>query len=65
MILKIEESAFETIPPNYRRMFQILKIEPQDFEQHRNDEHFVILNREYKKASKKLRDYLFQKRNNK
>jgi len=63
VILKIEKEIFETIPAETRRMFQILKVEPQDFDQHRNDKNFISLNADYKRASKKLTDYLFEKRN--
>ncbi len=63
VILKIEKKEFETIPSEIRVKFKILKVEPQDYELHWNDETFVELNREYKKSSKKLRNYLFNKRN--
>lgn len=62
VILKIDQKSFEKIAPHIRSKFTILKVEPDDYELHREDETFVQLNRAYKKVSKELRDYLFNKR---
>tara|TARA_R110000822_G_scaffold23308_5_gene72253 strand:- start:209 stop:415 length:207 start_codon:yes stop_codon:yes gene_type:complete len=63
VILKIEQSKFETIAPEIRGKFQVLKVEPQDYDEHKDDEVFISLQKQYKKSSKELRDYLFNKRN--
>jgi len=44
------------------RYFDVLKAEPDDDELFENDEHYKKLLSAYRKASKELRDYKFDKR---
>lgn len=62
MFLEIREDAFITLNDEDRKRFNILKIEPDDEDLFAGDEDYARLIRDYKKASKALRDYKFNKR---
>lgn len=63
ILLKINQEQFELIPQQYRLLFEVMKVEPNDAELFENDTHYSKLMKEYRKASKELRDYKFNKRN--
>ena len=64
IILKIGEDAFSNIPQEIRKSFEVLKVEPNDKELFEGDARYSELMRTYRKASKELTDYKFNKRNN-
>lgn len=64
IILKIGEDTFSNIPQEIRESFEVLKVEPNDKELFENDAEYSKLMKEYRRASKDLRDYKFNKRNN-
>lgn len=63
LFLKIGEDKFADIPSEYRKLFDLLKCEPNDLERFDNDDHYKALNKEYRKVSKELRDYKYNVRN--
>ncbi len=63
LLLKINQSKFESIPQKYRLLFDLLKAEPEDDDLFKDDELYIGLMKKYRKASKELRDYKFDKRN--
>ena len=62
LFLKIGEDAFSKIPQKIRIAFEVLKVEPNDKELFEGDEHYSKLMKAYRKSSKELRDYQFDKR---
>ena len=64
IILKIGEHDFSNIPHKIRKSFEVLKVEPNDKELFEGDARYSELMTKYRKASKELRDYKFNKRNN-
>ena len=63
VIAKISEKDFAKLSEEDRAMFTILKVEPDDYDLHKGDPYFESLSSQYRKASKNLRDYLYEKRN--
>ncbi len=65
LFLEIREREFEQIDSSIREKFSIMKVEPDDYEElFKNDPTHSALMKNYKKASKELRDYKFDKRHN-
>ena len=62
LFIKISEESFAQVPHEFRQYFDVLKAEPDDDELFENDEHYRKLVSAYRKASKELRDYKFDKR---
>ena len=62
LFIKISENQFAEVPQEFRQFFEVLKAEPDDDELFENDEHYRKLVSTYRKASKELRDYKFDKR---
>lgn len=61
VLIKILLSDFRNLES--ASSFEIIKVEPNDSELFENDEKHKALMREYRKASKNLRDYKFKIRN--
>lgn len=65
LFLEIREREFEKIDSSIREKFSIVKVEPDDYEElFQNDPTHSVLMKNYRKASKELRDYKFDKRHN-
>jgi len=62
LFIKITEEQFAQVPQEFRQYFEVLKAEPDDDELFEGDEHYRKLVSAYRKASKELRDYKFDKR---
>jgi len=62
LFIKITEEQFAQVPQEFRQFFEVLKAEPDDDELFEGDEHYRKLVSAYRKASKELRDYKFDKR---
>ena len=62
LFIKITEEQFAQVPPDFRKYFEVLKAEPDDDELFEGDEHYKKLVSAYRKASKELRDYKYDKR---
>jgi hypothetical protein len=65
LILKIGEESFSKLPQDVRLYFEVLKVEPEDKELFDGDERYSNLMREYRKSSKQLTEYKFNKRHSK
>ena len=59
LFLTISEDAFSNIPQEIRKSFEVLKVEPNDKDLFKDDSHYSQLMKDYKKASKELRDYQY------
>ena len=62
LFIKITEEQFAQVPQEFRQYFEVLKAEPDDDELFEGDENYKKLVSIYRKASKELRDYKFDKR---
>ena len=62
LFIKITEEQFAQVPQEFRQHFDVLKAEPDDDGLFEGDEHYRKLVSAYRKASKELRDYKFDKR---
>ena len=62
LFIKISENQFAQVPQEFRQFFEVLKAEPDDDELFEGDEYYKKLVSTYRKASKELRDYKFDKR---
>ena len=65
VICTIEQEDFATVPAEYRAKFGVIKIEPDDRHLYKDDEEYKTLRYNYMKASKALRDFLYEQRNKK
>jgi len=65
LFLQIGEQEFSQLPKDVRACFMLLKCEPDDKYLFDGDSHYSELIRSYKKASKKLTEYKFNKRHSK
>jgi hypothetical protein len=65
LILKIGEESFSSLPQDIRLYFEVLKVEPNDKELFEDDEQYSELMRDYRKKSKQLTEYKFNKRHSK
>lgn len=64
LFLQIGEQEFSQLDKDVRSCFKVLKCEPDDQYIFDGDSHYSELIRTYKKASKKLTEYKFNKRHN-
>ena len=62
LFLKIREANYELIPEQYREQFELLTVEPDDLSDYKDDIEYNRLAKNKRKASKELRDYLYNKR---
>ena len=64
LFLKISQEGYESIPKQYRLLFELLTVEPDDYnELFKDDNEFMKLSKAKKKASKEFLEYKFNKRN--
>ena len=64
MFLRMREQDYNDLTAKQREVFTYAeKVEINEWETHKDDAYYVALWREKKKASNKLKDYLFNKRN--
>lgn len=65
MFLRMREQDFNELDNNTRSLFTYVEVrESNEYEENRNDENYLKLYKEQKKAKDNLQKYLFEKRNN-
>lgn len=66
MFLRMREQDFESLTEQQRESFTYIeKVEISEYEQHKDDPYYIALYKEKKKATDKLKNYLFDKRHEK
>jgi hypothetical protein len=66
MFLRMREDDFNTLSETQRDLFTYVeKVEINEYELHKDDPYYLALYKEKSKASKKLKAYLFDKRQTK
>ena len=65
MFLRMREQDFNELDNNTRSLFTYVEVrESNEYEENRNDENYIKLYKEQKKAKDNLQKYLFEKRHN-
>jgi hypothetical protein len=65
MFLRMREQDFNELDNHTRSLFTYVEVrESNEYEENRNDENYIKLYKEQKKAKDNLQKYLFEKRNN-
>ena len=65
MFLRMREQDFNELDNNTRSLFTYVEVrESNEYEENRNDENYLKLYKEQKKAKDNLQKYLFEKRHN-
>jgi len=65
MFIRMREQDFNELDNNTRSLFTYVEVrESNEYEENRNDENYIKLYKEQKKAKDNLQKYLFEKRNN-
>lgn len=65
MFLRMREQDFNELDNHTRSLFTYVEVrESNEYEENRNDENYIKLYKEQKKAKNNLQKYLFEKRNN-
>ena len=65
MFLRMREQDFNELDNNTRSLFTYVEVrEANEYEENRNDENYIKLYKEQKKAKDNLQKYLFDKRHN-
>lgn len=63
MFLRMREQDFNELDNNTRSLFTYVEVrESNEYEENRNDENYIKLYKEQKKAKDNLQKYLFEKR---
>lgn len=63
MFLRMREEDFNNLSEPQRELFTYVeKVEVNEYELHKADHYYMALYKEKSKASKKLKEYLFDKR---
>jgi len=63
IILKTSFELWEKLDPQFREMFEVLRVEPDDYDKMKGDETYQELYSEYRKTKKKLDNFKFDFRN--
>ena len=65
MFLRMREQDFNELDNHTRSLFTYVEVrESNEYEENRNDENYIKLYKEQKKAKDNLQKYLFEKRHN-
>ena len=65
MFLRMREQDFNELDNHTRSLFTYVEVrESNEYEENRNDENYLKLYKEQKKAKDNLQKYLFEKRHN-
>ena len=65
MFLRMREQDFNELDNHTRSLFTYVEVrESNEYEENRNDENYLTLYKEQKKAKDNLQKYLFEKRHN-
>jgi hypothetical protein len=65
MFLRMREQDFNELDNHTRSLFTYVEVrESNEYEENRNDENYIKLYKEQKKAKDNLQKYLFDKRHN-
>jgi len=63
MFIRMREQDFNELDNNTRSLFTYVEVrESNEYEENRNDENYIKLYKEQKKAKDNLQKYLFEKR---
>lgn len=63
--VRMRESVFNEVPAHVRMMFSYVEVaESNEYETHKDDENYIRLKKEERKAKNNVKDYLYNKRHN-